>query len=620
MRLPLRPGVYLMKNADGEIIYIGKAKKLKNRVSSYFGTDSGHSAKVKAMVGHVFDFDYVVVDSEFEALVLECSLIKQHSPKYNVLLKDDKGYTYIRVSAPPWRMISAVFRPKDDGAEYIGPFTGNWSIKKAVAEAQEIFALPNCSMSFPKDINRRARPCLNYFIKTCSAPCCGKIDLESYEKSVDDALEFLSGDKEKSVAELTRRMEQCAENLDFETSAILRDRIKTIERLGAKQKVVTENRTAKDVFAFALGAKKACLAVLRFRDGLLFDSESFITEKPDAGSADPGTETGTEEDGATGSAEFAEVFSQLVYTFYTIRSDVPPEILTAEETEDPEGLSRLLSEKRGGAVSLRTPVRGEGKKLAELALANAYEKLTETDRAKNPALAAAEELAGLLGLDKPPEYLESYDISHTAGRDAVGGMVVFRDGKPLRSAYRRFIISAEHAGDDYASLTEVLSRRFDEYEKAEDRTQGFGRLPDLILLDGGEGQVAAVKRLFEERNIDVPLFGLVKDGKHRTRAIASGGGEISIAEKRRCFTLVSQLQEEVHRYSIAYHRSKRSKNALAPVLTGLPGVGPKTARMMLKTLGSMEKIAAATPEELRSVPGIGEVTARRIYEAIHETK
>ena len=605
MRLPLSPGVYLMKDSSHNIIYIGKAKKLKNRVSSYFGSDKNHSPKVRSMVSHVEDFDYVVVDSEFEALVLECSLIKQHSPKYNILLKDDKGYSYIRVTPYPWRTVSAVHRMEEDGARYIGPFTGNWSIFGAVDEAREIFSLPDCGKSFPKDINPRGRPCLNYFIKKCSAPCCAKISLEDYESSVSDALDFLSGDKTSAVEDLKRRMERCAEELDFETAALLRDRLRAIERLGAKQKVVSLSERNRDVFALAPAADKSCLAVLRFRDGLLADSEHFLLPALSNPSSDDETE---------------DVYQSLIAEFYSIRDYIPPEILVDRLPDGTPELERFLTEKAGRNVRIRVPERGDGRQLMEMCRSNAYEQLTDPDRRRNPALAAAQELAGLLGLASPPLYIESYDISHTAGSDAVGGMIVFRDGKPLRSAYRRFIISAENSGDDYGSLNEVLTRRFNEYDRAREAGEedGFGRLPDLILLDGGEGQVGAVRRLFDERGITVPLYGLVKDGKHRTRAIASSGGEISIADKRRCFTLVSEIQEEVHRYSIAYHRKKHTKTGMSSVLTNIPGVGPKRAKALLTALGSLDAIKTASEEELAAVPGVGEAAAKKIYGYLHE--
>ncbi len=596
MRLPLVPGVYIMKNSSGDVIYIGKAKKLKNRVSSYFGSQQKHTPKVRSMVSHVEDFDYIVVDSEFESLVLECSLIKQHRPKYNILLKDDKGYSYIRVTPAPWRKISAVHRREDDGADYIGPFTGNWSIMNAVDEARQVFALPDCGKQFPRDVNKNGRPCLNYFIKKCSGPCCGKISLDEYERSVDDALELLTGDKKQTVAKLTERMQRAAEDLDFETAARLRDRIKIIEKLGAKQKVVSVTEKDRDVFALAYAAEKACLAVLRFRDGSLVDSESFIIDKPD----DP-----------------AQAREMLLAEFYGMREFTAPDVLIDELPEDLEQLERLLGERAGRIVRIHVPERGEGRQLLEMCLANAYEKLTEDDRRRDPALAAAQELAGLLGMKDPPVYIESYDISHTHGSDAVGGMIVFKNGRPLRSAYRRFIISAANSGDDPGSLREVLTRRFDEYKKHMGEDEGFGRLPDLILLDGGQGQVSAVRALFDRLGVSVPLFGLVKDGKHRTRAIACDGGEISIAEKRRCFTLVSDIQEEVHRYAISYHRSRRTKKGLELSLTNVPGVGQKTAEALIKRFGTTEAMMEASEDSIAQIPHVSKKTAAEVYRYLH---
>ena len=468
MRLPLTPGVYIMKNRDGEIIYIGKAKALKNRVSQYFGSDANHGAKVRAMVANVEDFDYILVGSEFEALVLECSLIKQHMPKYNILLKDDKGFSYIRVSPGEWRKISAVFQKENDGAEYIGPYTSSFFVRQAVEEANEIFKLPTCSRVFPRDIGK-ARPCLDYFIKKCSAPCAGKISHEEYKENVASALEFIRGGSDGLVKKLRAEMEECSENLEFERAAKLRDRIRGIEKVGEKQRVFSQKYPRQDVFAVARSSTgKCCLDVMRFADGRLFDNEYFFFD-----GADEGTD-----------------MSELVVSFYEIRTPVPPRVSICGEVDDAESLSRLLSEKAERRVEVAVPRRGDQEEIARLALANANEKLMQKLNRATREKSAVDELGVLLGLKAPPEYIEAYDISHLAGQDVVAGMVVFREGRPSKKNYRKFSIKSFEGQDDYRALAETISRRLAEYEKHKDdgSDEGFGRLPDLILLDGGRGQ------------------------------------------------------------------------------------------------------------------------------------
>ncbi|MBQ9557971.1 MAG: excinuclease ABC subunit UvrC, partial [Clostridia bacterium] len=538
MRLPLTPGVYIMKNRDGEIIYIGKAKALKNRVSQYFGSDANHGAKVRAMVANVEDFDYILVGSEFEALVLECSLIKQHMPKYNILLKDDKGFSYIRVSPGEWRKISAVFQKEDDGAEYIGPYTSSFFVRQAVEEANEIFKLPTCSRVFPRDIGK-ARPCLDYFIKKCSAPCAGKISHEEYKENVASALEFIRGGSDGLVKKLRAEMEECSENLEFERAAKLRDRIRGIEKVGEKQRVFSQKYPRQDVFAVARSSTgKCCLDVMRFADGRLFDNEYFFFD-----GADEGTD-----------------MSELVVSFYEIRTPVPPRVSICGEVDDADSLSRLLSEKAERRVEVAVPRRGDQEEIARLALANANEKLMQKLNRATREKSAVDELGVLLGLKAPPEYIEAYDISHLAGQDVVAGMVVFKEGRPSKKNYRKFSIKSFEGQDDYRALAETISRRLAEYEKHKDdgSDEGFGRLPDLILLDGGRGQVSAVMPVIEQSGLSIPVFGMVKDGRHRTRAIATDGAEIQLTEKRAAFTLVTSMQDEAHRFANVYRTQKHN--------------------------------------------------------------
>lgn len=560
MSLPLLPGVYIMKNADGEIIYIGKAKALKNRVSQYFGSQNRHPVKVRKMVENVDRFDYIVTGSEFEALVLECSLIKQHSPKYNILLKDDKGYSYIRISDGEYRKISAVFNKKDDGSEYIGPYLSSYSVRQSVDAANKIFKLPQCNKVFPRDFGK-SRPCLNYYISQCCGLCTGKIKKSDYDEAVDGAIAFLKGDSRDIIADLRAKMEKAAEELDFEQAAKLRDRINSIERIKEKQKVVYKSVEEQDVFATADIDGSVCLAVLRFSNGRLFDSEHFFFD-------DPGDKEGMRSD--------------FITSYYSMRDNIPKRVTVDGEVADRELLEQWLSEKKGKKVTVFVPARGEQLEIVNMCRKNAEEKLAIKKGRTGREIAVLDELKDLLGLKKTPEYIESYDISHTAGQDSVAGMIVFKGGKPYRKAYKRFSIKSFDGNDDYRAMNEVLTRRFSEYEKSKDSTEGFGKLPDLILLDGGVGQVHAVEPVLREFGLKIPLFGMVKDNRHRTRAISGDGGEIAINSKRQVFTLVSEIQNEVHRFSVAYHHQKHAKRGLSLSLTEIEGVGEKRASALLK--------------------------------------
>jgi len=592
MSLPLLPGVYIMKNANGEIIYIGKAKALKNRVSQYFGSQNRHPVKVRKMVENVDRFDYIVTGSEFEALVLECSLIKQHSPKYNILLKDDKGYSYIRISEGEYRKISAVFNKKDDGSEYIGPYLSSYSVRQSVDAANKIFKLPQCNKVFPRDFGK-SRPCLNYYISQCCGLCTGKIKKSDYDEAVDGAIAFLKGDSRDIIADLRVKMEKAAEELDFEQAAKLRDRINSIERIKEKQKVVYKSVEEQDVFATADIDGSVCLAVLRFSNGRLFDSEHFFFD-------DPGDKKGMRSD--------------FITSYYSMRDNIPKRVTVDGEVADRELLEQWLSEKKGKKVTVFVPARGEQLEIVNMCRKNAEEKLAIKKGRTGREIAVLDELKDLLGLKKTPEYIESYDISHTAGQDSVAGMIVFKGGKPYRKAYKRFSIKSFDGNDDYRAMNEVLTRRFSEYEKSKDSTEGFGKLPDLILLDGGVGQVHAVEPVLREFGLKIPLFGMVKDNRHRTRAISGDGGEIAINSKRQVFTLVSEIQNEVHRFSVAYHHQKHAKRGLSLSLTEIEGVGEKRASALLKYFKTMTAIKNAEVDELSKAPGITSAVAQNIYD------
>lgn len=597
MALPLQPGVYIMRNRAGEIIYIGKAKKLKNRVSSYFGSHSNHSLKVIRMVENVDDFDYIICTSEFEALVLECSLIKQHQPKYNILLKDDKGYNYIKIEKGEFPKIRECKQMSDDGAVYIGPYTSGFSVKQAVEEALRVFKLPRCNKQFPRDYGK-SRPCLNGFMGICSAPCAKRITKEEFADNIRDAISFLKGGSVKAVKDMEDEMQQLSDNLQFEEAAKIRDRIRAVKNLREKQNVVCINVDEEDVFAVVNSGKKACFEVLRFRGGRLTDSEYWLID--------------TVED-------FPQTRFDLIERYYSMRGQIPARIVVDGDINDQELLKEYLESIRGKKVSFIRAKKGEHLSILNMCINNANEHLAQNQDRLGREMAALEELRDLLGLKKPPEYIESYDISHTFGSDNVAGMVVFHNGRPMKSAYKRFSVKGFDGQNDVGSMKEVLTRRFNHYYNDDDAST-FKILPDLILLDGGEPQVNAVMPVIEEMDIRVPVFGMVKDSKHRTRAIALKGGEIEINSHRKAFTLVSSIQEEVHRFAISYHHKKHKKSTLSTSLTNIEGIGEKKAKILLKEFKTITAIKNADEDRLKKVKGISEKNAHSIFEFYHKCK
>ena len=597
MALPEQPGVYIMKNKNHEIIYIGKAKKLKNRVSQYFGSQNNHPEKVRRMVENVDDFNYIITDSEFECLILECSLIKQHTPKYNILLKDDKGYSYIRVTNEPWRRLSYVLQKADDGARYIGPYKSSYYVKTSVEEANKIFGLPTCNRKFPEDFGK-ARPCLNFHIKQCCAPCTGRVKLADYNERVESALEFLKGGSSNTVKILQDKMNEAAENLDFERAAKYRDQIASIKKMRDKQKVVNISVDELDVIAVAVEGTKGSATVLRFSDSRLFDTENFLVDD----------------------IESEEEFrSEFILRYYTLRDDIPQNIALDAQIEDMQTVEDWLSQRRMKRAYLGVPVRGERKNLVDMCKKNAYEALAQQKGVTGKQLSVLDELKNLLGLEKLPGYIESYDISNLAGEDNVAGMVVFENARPLKSAYRKFKIKSFSGQDDYGSMAEVLTRRFDEYRKAQEDgvSDGFGRLPDLILLDGGKGQVSAALPVIEETGLGVPLFGMVKDDHHRTRAIVGTEGEIAIRPNRAVFTFITNIQDEVHRFSITFNRSQRKKTFNSS-LEQIDGIGKKRAKELMRYFRTIKNISQASIEELEQAPHMTRPAAYCVYRYFHE--
>lgn len=595
MQLPLSPGVYIMKNAAGEIIYIGKAKALKNRVSQYFAKANRHTPKVAKMVENVSRFDYVIVDSEFEALILEASLIKQHKPKYNILLKDDKGYSYIRYTDnEEYPRITAVFQKEKDGAAYLGPYNSSYTVREAVEEANKVFRLSTCTRVFPRDIGKE-RPCLNAHIGLCRAPCAGKISRDDYRAAADNAYRFLKNGGGEVMKDLTAQMNAAAEALQFEKAAACRDAIRALEKLTQRQKVVSAVGEDEDIVALAQTEGMACFQILSVREHRLCDREEHVLD-------------------AVNQEDIPAFREEFLLSYYAMKSYVPRLILVDGEVENADLLIRFLSEKAGRKVELRVPQKGEGRELMEMAKNNAAVKLQNLAERTDRRGKALEELGRMLGLSKPPRVIESYDISHTAGSQMVAAMVVFRDGRADRSAMRRFKIKTLPNQDDPAALAEVVGRSLRRRLEGDVR---FGTMPDLILLDGGVNQVNAVSAVLKELSLDIPLFGMVKDDNHRTRAVTSAGEEIRITSARAVFSLLSELQDEVHRCAIGYHRSLRGKAAVSMALTDIPGIGRTRATNLLKKFRTAAGIRAASVEELAAVKGMNEAAARAVYEAFH---
>ena len=588
------PGCYIMKNKTHEIIYIGKAKNLKNRVSSYFRAGQDHLPKVWKMVQNVYDYEFIVTDSEFEALVLECSLIKQYKPKYNILLKDDKGYSYIKVTNEEYPRLQAALQKEEDGARYIGPYTSSFAVRQAVTEANKVFMLPTCSRVFPRDIKKQ-RPCLNQHIKLCMGVCTGRISKNEYNHIVDQAVNFITSGSQDSVKRLTKEMNDAAENLEFEKAAKLRDRINAINKAAESQKIIDEKIKDMDIVAVAQNAQMACASVLMYRGGRLFDkSDHFLGEK----------------------MESSQMLEQFLMQYYSSRDKIVKEILIEEDFENREIVQQYLQQKAGHTVRLFAPQRGSLVRLIQLAKSNAAEFISNKTGRTKREVTALEELSKALGLEKPPRFIECYDISNLASTNMVAGMVVFENGRPCKKYYKRFSIKTVEEQNDYECMREVLRRRFENYFEKTD--EGFSIMPDLLLLDGGKGHVNAVEPMLREMGVNCPLFGLVKDSRHRTRAVATGDGEIALSKNRSAFNLATAIQDEVHRYAITYQAKKHRKNAYQLELTKVRGVGKKKAVKLLTTFKTKEALKAATTQELAKTAGVNPETAAQLKAIIDE--
>ncbi len=594
LSLPYEPGVYIMRSKDNTVIYVGKAKKLKNRVSQYFQDTATHSPKTRLMVSKIHHFDVIVAASEFEALVLECSLIKRHMPKYNILLKDDKGYPYLRLDRKEaYPKITMVSKLADDGAEYFGPF-GNRGVTQNVLEAiEKTLRLPTCSRIFPRDIGKD-RPCLNYHMNQCAGWCQENRLQVEFKARIDQARQLLMGDYKSVASDIRADMLKAADNLDFEGAATLRDRLSAVEALGQKQTVTALSKADTDVIGYGETETKGCFAILHFSQGNLLDKEYEVFARPD---------------------NRVSAVSSLVKQYYLRGSIAPKRLLIPFEMEDAELFAQLLEQENGRKTRIHRPQRGDNLRLIELANKNAQEeaeRLTDREERVNATLSM---LGKMLDME-PPRRIESYDISNISGTDIVAGMVVFVDGKPKKSEYKRFQIKGLEGQDDYGSMRQVLQRRLGHYKAGD---AGFDAQPSLLLIDGGVTHAQTALAVLKELKLDFPVFGMVKDDRHRTRALVTPQGEqISIDSNQSVFAFIGTIQEETHRFAITYHRKKRSKRLRYSQLDSIAGIGPKRKQELLKTFGSLTAIAQADIDQLERL--LPKDAATAVYQHFHPSE
>ncbi len=600
--LPDCPGVYQMKDRSGKIIYVGKAKILKNRVRQYFHASANHNVKTQIMVSNIADLDYIICDSEMEALVLESNLIKEYKPKYNILLKDDKHYPYIKLTLnEEYPRILYVRRIENDGAKYFGPYPAGFSVRETLDLLKNIFKVAHCKKQFPRDIGKE-RPCIYYSMGRCMAPCQGNVSSKEYQKLFKSIAAFMEGKDQEVIDEMTREMYQASENMEFEMAAALRDRIQSVKTLSERQKVITDNDADMDVFAFMAEDSLACVEVFYIRHGKLIGRDSFDVSNSVA-----------END--------AETLTGFVVQYYRDEYYIPKMILLSHEPEDTDMLERYIFELRGNKTHIHAPRRGANKRIVDMALENAAKNIVnmKTEKVKEQLKAnALIELSQALKLEVVPDRIESYDISHISGSDSVASMVVFVNGRPAKKEYRHFKVDESIGNDDAASMRHTLMRRFTHESRYEDGR--FSTLPDLILMDGGMTQVNAAREVLDDLGIDIPVFGMVKNDRHRSRGIVGSFGEITLPPGGSAFRLVAQLQEEVHRFAIEYHRKLRNKHMEESELDKIPGIGKAKKAQLLKSFKSIANIKKAKVSELCNVHGISRGIAERIYGYFHSSE
>lgn len=604
-KLPDKPGVYLMKNSEGQIIYVGKAISLKKRVRQYFQSSRNNTPKVNAMVSNIYEFEYIITDTEVEALILEANLIKKHKPKYNILLRDDKQYPYIKVTTN--EKFPRVIKTRNilkDRAKYFGPYTSNGAVNDTLEIIQNLYPLRTCKLNL-KNNEKRERPCLNYYIGKCLGPCHDDVNEKKYNEMIQEIIMFLNGKEDKLLEIIEEKMKNASRNLDFENAARYRDQVNSLNHVLEKQKIVSTAMTDQDIIGMARGIDEACIQTFFVRAGKVIGREHFIL-------------TDTEH------LERGEILSSFIKQFYLGSSYIPKEILVEDGFEDMEIIAKWLSEKRGTKVHIKVPMRGDKNHLMEMVRKNAMDTLNQYgDRLKRKLeenQKALRELERALGLKDIPRRIEAFDISNIQGVQSVGSMVVFENGQPKNSDYRRFKIKSVIGPNDYASMEEVIYRRFNRGIKEKElivenniQIESFSIFPDLIMIDGGKGQVNIAKRILNDFGIDIPICGLVKDDFHRTRGIMFNGNEVSLPMNSDGFKLITRIQDEAHRFAISYHRSLRDKKMIKSILDDINGIGDKRKKALLKAFGSVDNIKKASIEELSKVDGMNIKAAEEVY-------
>ena len=604
-KLPGKPGVYLMHDEKDAIIYVGKAISLKNRVRQYFQSSRNKGAKIEQMVTHISRFEYIVTDSELEALVLECNLIKEHRPKYNTMLMDDKSYPFIKVTVnEPFPRVMLARQMKKNKAKYFGPYTSAGAVKDTIELIRKLYHIRSCNRSLPKDIGKE-RPCLNYHIHQCQAPCQGYISQEEYRKSIDEVVRFLNGHYDLVLKELEEKMMAASDSLEFEKAIEYRELLTSVQKVAQKQKITDTAGDDRDIIAMASEGEDAVVQVFFIRSGRLIGRDHFYLK-----SAENDTE--------------GEILSSFIKQFYAGTPYIPAELMLPEEIEDQDIIEEWLTARRERRVHLRIPKKGTKEKLVELAQKNAQMVLkNDRERLKREegrTIGAVKELEKILGL-KGIIRMEAYDISNTNGFDSVGSMVVYEHGKPKRNDYRKFKIKTVQGPDDYASMNEVLTRRFGHglrEQQEESETGGFQIFPDLIMMDGGRGQVNIALEVLEKLHLHIPVCGMVKDDNHRTRGLYFNNTELPIDHNSECFRLITRIQDEAHRFAITFHRQLRSKGQVHSVLDDIPGVGPARRKDLMRCFENIDAIRNATVEELKELPSMNEKSAQEVYKFFHQ--
>ena len=606
-KLPAKPGVYIMHGEKDEIIYVGKAISLKNRVRQYFQSSRNKGAKIERMVMHITRFEYIITDSELEALVLECNLIKEHRPKYNTMLKDDKSYPFIKVTVnEPYPRVLFARRMKKDKARYFGPYTSGGAVKDVIELVRKLYQVRSCNRNLPRDTGKD-RPCLYYHMKQCKAPCQGYISQEEYRKNINKVIKFLNGDFQDTISELMEKMQKASEEMRYEDAMEYRDLIRSIEKIGERQKITGYGQEDRDIIAVAMDESEdlrdqdAVVQVFFIRDGKLIGRDHFYLRV------------------AKGDTK-SQVLSSFLKQFYAGTPFIPSEIMLQSEIEDAEIIEEWLTTRRKQKVHIRVPKKGTKEKLVELALENARMVLSKDreriKREEGRTIGAVHEVEEWLGL-KNVVRMEAYDISNISGFESVGSMVVYEKGRPKRSDYRKFKIKWVQGPNDYASMEEVLTRRFTHESNGE--FDSFARLPDLILMDGGRGQVNIALKVLNDLGIRIPVCGMVKDDHHRTRGLYFNNVEIPIDTSSEGFRLITRIQDEAHRFAIEYHRSLRSKEQVHSILDDIPGIGDTRRKALLRKFKSVENIRDASEEELAQTESMNAGSARQVYEFFHKS-